>query len=246
MDGWAQAGGPHVFDETNESSKNGQSGTYLAPIWVEYRNLSHPAELQLGWTVDRIVKLNLLLRNSTHANPEVYTKYVPRGSPKVHLPINEGPVHAVLGETVNAHAGITADDKAHLLEQAILFYHEGLGKSTIDMGASSNPRRAMGGTLRPLATLYARMAEIHAFVDSNSRTRTMVLNAEVTRLGGHPLLLFSSGVMLGRADTWRWCSMMLDTPTRVDLLRLTVDADSRCDGSFSSCGLLSTQGGAST
>ena len=59
----------------------------------------------------------------------------------------------------------------------------------INLNKASTPRNALGATLRPLATLYALLAEIHAFRDGNSRTRVLLLQAELTRLGGHPVLL---------------------------------------------------------
>jgi hypothetical protein len=52
----------------------------------------------------------------------------------------------------------------------------------INLNKASTPRNALGATLRPLATLYALLAEIHAFRDGNSRTRVLLLQAELTRL----------------------------------------------------------------
>ena len=37
------------------------------------------------------------------------------------------------------------------------------------------------------------MAEIHPFLDANGRTRNIVLETELCRLGGHPLLLHDTG-----------------------------------------------------
>ena len=82
-------------------------------------------------------------------------------------------------------------EKEEFLDGAFKEYYavvESLSEG-IRLDAASKPRKALGATLRPLATIYALLAEIHAFRDGNSRTRVMFLQAELTRLGGHPVLL---------------------------------------------------------
>ena len=57
----------------------------------------------------------------------------------------------------------------------------------------SHPRAALGCLLPAAATLYATMAELHPFIDGNSRTRTMVLNTQLARAGAHPVVLYNNG-----------------------------------------------------
>jgi fido (protein-threonine AMPylation protein) len=83
--------------------------------------------------------------------------------------------------------------KHDLLTQALDRYHNAIGRAVVDQTKWAAPRRAVGAVLLPIAILYATMAEIHAFADGNSRTRNMVLQSELTRLGGHPLLLPDTG-----------------------------------------------------
>jgi len=196
VDGWAHGGGKHVFDGTAASKMNGQGGDFSGLLLTEYQKYSNVSELQERWTIDRVLQLNLGLRNAT-CNKRLclnqYSIYVPRGTPGNDLPIDAGPVHNILGDRINNQANLTVADKRSLLIDALNFYYKSLGAATIDQRAWATPRRAMGGTLLPLATLYATMAEIHAFQDANSRTRTFVLLSELTRLGGHPLLLPDTG-----------------------------------------------------
>merc|ERR1719313_1776941 len=56
-----------------------------------------------------------------------------------------------------------------------------------------HPRAALGCLLPAAATLYATLAELHPFVDGNSRTRLMVLQTQLARAGAHPLVLFNNG-----------------------------------------------------
>ena len=56
-----------------------------------------------------------------------------------------------------------------------------------------HPRAALGCLLPAAATLYATLAELHPFVDGNSRTRNMVLQTQLTRMGAHPLILYNNG-----------------------------------------------------
>lgn len=56
-----------------------------------------------------------------------------------------------------------------------------------------HPRAALGCLLPAAATLYAKMAELHPFIDGNSRTRTMMLNIQLARAGAHPVVLYNNG-----------------------------------------------------
>jgi hypothetical protein len=56
-----------------------------------------------------------------------------------------------------------------------------------------HPRAALGCLLPAAATLYAKLAELHPFVDGNSRTRNMVLQTQLARAGAHPVILYNNG-----------------------------------------------------
>jgi hypothetical protein len=66
---------------------------------------------------------------------------------------------------------------------------------TDSLADHSHPRAALGCLLPAAATLYATMAQLHPFIDGNSRTRTtcMVLNTQLTRAGAHPVVLYNNG-----------------------------------------------------
>jgi len=152
------------------------------------------------------VQLNLGLRHASCGDPgcsdeEAFTPFVPRGDKVLKFPDDGGPVHSVLGNQVNADQGLTASDKRQLVTDALANYTSSLGNATIPMDAWEHPRKAMGVTLRPLATLFAVLAEIHPFPDANSRTRNFALQAEVARLGGHPVLLVDFGWRVYRMES---------------------------------------------
>ena len=56
-----------------------------------------------------------------------------------------------------------------------------------------HPRAALGCLLPAAATLYGKMAELHPFIDGNSRTRIMMLNIQLARAGAHPVVLYNNG-----------------------------------------------------
>ena len=166
VDGWAHAGGQGVFEGTAMSLWAGQNGKFLAPIEEVYQRFSRKEELERGWTVDRIVQLNVGLRDTTCKRPPClgeFTDFLPRGATASNtsggLPIDGGPVHDLLGGTVGASFGTSLHDKQQhkrrLLGEALVNYSRTLAGATIDVAAWANPRRALGGALRPLATLYA-------------------------------------------------------------------------------------------
>lgn len=80
-----------------------------------------------------------------------------------------------------------------LIDEALAAYSASIDGAVAQWQSAANPRRAFGDLLHPLAVLFATEAEIHPFRDGNSRTRTFLIQVEITRLGGHPLLLADNG-----------------------------------------------------
>lgn len=199
MDGWAHPRGPNAFEATSASFNNGQAGHFQGPLRTQYEAFSNDDELNRRWTVRRVLQFNLHLREtacnvSLDACPEQWTAYVPRGSGMFYVEIGRGPLHEELGDRLpTAKSHLTVADKPTLVATALEDYYAALGSTTIDRRQWESPRRAMGSALRPLATLFATFAELHPFKDANSRTRTFILQSEMARLGGHPLLLSDTG-----------------------------------------------------
>ena len=194
VDGWAQPGGEHVFDGTSDSKQNGQAGNFSGLLQVQYEIESQPAQMNSDWTIERVISLNVGLRNTTCNTTlclEQFSTYVPRGGGL--LSVNKGPVHDVLGDSVNNRKHLTLADKRQLVNETLVAYYAAVGASTVNSSDWASPRRAMGAVLLPLARLYATMAEIHAFHDANSRTRAFLLDSELSRLGGHPTILYETG-----------------------------------------------------
>jgi hypothetical protein len=79
----------------------------------------------------------------------------------------QDPLHAFYGAVSSGDCGISADNP--------------------------HPRAALGCLLPAAATLYATLAELHPFVDGNSRTRLMVLQTQLARAGAHPVVLYNNG-----------------------------------------------------
>ena len=97
------------------------------------------------------------------------------------------------GMALASPPSVRIDEKAACLEYVVERYYSAIVGKRIDASAAG-PAEALGGILDPLITLFASMAELHAFVDGNSRTRMITADSELTRLGGHPFLLSDTGM----------------------------------------------------
>ena len=116
--------------------------------------------LQSEWNTSRVTALNVKLRNATCSDADCldqFTTYLPRGQ---YLPIDGGPLHSILGESINCWQNYTQQDKRGLLVMALDSYTTAIGDARIAPGVWAHPRAAMGATLRPLSTLFAFMAEV--------------------------------------------------------------------------------------
>jgi len=92
-----------------------------------------------------------------------------------------------------AHPPPTHVDKRTLLADALAEYYAELDSiPDDDVAALRRPPGVPSGFVA-LAKLFATMADLHPFVDANSRTRLVLLNTELTRLGGHPVMLAENG-----------------------------------------------------
>jgi len=211
VDGWAHTGGKDVYEGTRLTDEDGKSN-YIDRVQAQYERFKQPAEFLKGWTTERILQLNLGLRHASCGDARCsdgFIHFKPRGSLPL-IPNGKGPVHNVIGDKVNSNKHLSRADKRQMLTTALANYTSSVGNTTIAF-EWKHPRRAMGATLRPLATLFAVMAEIHPFPDANSRTRNFVLQAEVTRLGGHPLLIVDFG--------WRVYSLESQAEVELFILR---------------------------
>ena len=174
--------------------------------------LGNSTAISETWTPDRLLALNKQIRClEPHSDcPWDWTCHLPRHDEnrvrdfasgavthnrvfKAALAWTQPPTNAEtgcslqhLGKGDECRCGI---EKRAFLGEALNEYYTSIRPAGYILGPGNAPRRTLGKTLRPLATLYTLLAEIHPFSDGNSRTRVVLLNSELTRLGGHPVIL---------------------------------------------------------
>ena len=207
IDGWSHEEGPYHFDGTNGSKTNGEDGAFILHVSQVYNELRD--QLGVGWTASRMAYMNSVLRGNACGDasldvtpsvpagtecPEAYTDYLPRTEFEIKggaFATAQSAVPWIDTEQLNISISNGQTSKPKLVEDALSAYAAALGgKGVVD---STALRLALGHVLVPLATLFATLAELHPFRDANSRTRNFVLQSEMTRLGGHPMLLWDVG-----------------------------------------------------
>jgi hypothetical protein len=104
-----------------------------------------------------------------------------------------------------------------------------------------------------LAQLYASLADLHPFVEANSRSRLLVLQTELVRLGGHPLMLEELGWGQYYYSTERslqaflltgWCAWEYAQANGASPYPAGYDVDFHATGSC--CAMAAQDGGKST
>ena len=192
--------GKHVFDSTFESKANGQDGNLLLHLRAEYDRFAtaHAWENYANWNASSLAAANSRLRgmSSCQRNDcrDIYSQYfLPRerssnshkAVPCVPSRYPEGSLFEELGHAHDATFWTTAA-KTKALDQLLANYYADIDK------LKDSPSRRPRGFSR-LAALYVALADLHPFQDANSRSRLLVLQTELVRLGGHPVMLEELG-----------------------------------------------------
>jgi len=169
IDGRAHAGGPHVFDDSISSHPGRTSGkkTFEKQDRM-YDEFSKKEAWESRWTVDKLAALNVFYRDIDCRGPctEMF-------------------------DQANSKLNLNASAKKSRLTQILEEYHsaiDAIQAPMSDRGGGTHIQHA----LPYIAVLYHKLALLHPFGDGNSRTRTMVLQTELVRQGGHPAVLWDN------------------------------------------------------
>lgn len=170
IDGRAHSGGPHVFDDAHSSFPGRKSGKKTLEAQDRmYHKFSKKEAWESRWTVEKLAWVNAF-----------YQRKRCRGS---------------CSRTVIDHHGsklhVGADEKKSRLTQILKEYYDAIDAIPApmsDRGGGTHIQHA----LPYIAVLYHKLALLHPFSNGNSRTRTMVLQTELVRQGGHPVVLWDN------------------------------------------------------
>ena len=204
VDGWAHKCGASAFDHAPTikwAGGDGELSGHLNSLYSKYSDPDVMYAVRLNSSTVEFMNLELQgVSASSYVTNQLYTDFQPReDEPPEDMMGFKGAVSVLNKKDMYAHMKENNEysDLSKLLVQDPLdeFYHainkKGCGVS--HDGDNPHPRAALGCLLPAAATLYATLAELHPFIDGNSRTRNMVLQTQLTRAGAHPLVLYNNG-----------------------------------------------------
>jgi len=169
IDGRAHAGGKHVFDHTENPGRFPfPSGPKTFELQDRmYAEFSKEEAWGSRWTVDKLAKQNSFFREAmvVPCQPDDCFDHL-------------------FQKTV-----LSATKKREMLGRILAEYYEAIDAIQAPMSDSDHIRQA----LPLIAKLNHDLANLHTFQDANSRVRTLVLQTELVRQGGHPLVLGQLG-----------------------------------------------------
>jgi len=170
VDGRAHAGGPHAFDHAKSSLPGRTSGdkTFEKQDHM-YDEFSREEAWESRWTADRLAALNAFYRDKDCLQP----------------------LCADMFDSLHSKSNLNDTEKKSRLSYILAEYYnavDAIQAPMSDSGGGTHIRHA----LPYIAVLYHKLALLHPFGDGNSRTRTMVLQTELVRQGGHPAVLWDN------------------------------------------------------
>jgi len=174
VDGRAHAGGPHVFDKAAQSSHpNRAVGDKSFQNQVLARDaFSVEQAWESRWSVEKLATLNARLRDTQCDQPSCTDMF----------------------DNYRSSMNIDASAKTAWLTRILAEYYGAIDAIPVaapvfgDTGGSAR----ISQVLLNIAVLFHKLALLHPFADGNSRTRLMVLQTELIRHGGHPIVLWDN------------------------------------------------------
>jgi len=204
IDGWAHKCGASAFDNAATIKWSGGDGglsSHLKSLYTKFSDSDVMYKVRLNHS--SVESMNLELQGvsaTSYVSSQLYTDWQPRrDEPPGDMMGYKGAVEVLDKKEMYAHMAEKQDwsDVSKLLVQDPLDeFHKAISKEDCGISHSddnSHPRAALGCLLPAAATLYATMAELHPFIDGNSRTRIMMLNIQLARAGAHPVVLYNNG-----------------------------------------------------
>ena len=202
IDGWAHKCGAVAFDHAASIKWSGGDGDLSGHLKSLYNKFSDKDVLyKIRLNHSSVESMNLELQGvsaNSYVSNQLYTDWQPRkDEPPGDMMGYKGAVKVLDKKEMFAHMKSIQDwsDLPKLLVQDPLDeFYTAINKDGCSVSIDNpHPRAALGCLLPAAATLYATLAELHPFIDGNSRTRTMVLQTQLTRAGAHPVVLYNNG-----------------------------------------------------
>lgn len=161
VDGQFHKDGPHALDHSKFNMKEGMDGEFYKNSKEEYLKFSVPSQWDLPLTAARIAQINA-----------------------VH---EGGRVSCSNASCFEAYRPESISESPRAIDNILADYYN----STMLLQGLERSSRLQKG-LPHLTKLFAKFASAQPqhFHDANSRTRLMVLQIEMVRLGGHPVVLW--------------------------------------------------------
>jgi len=195
IDGKAHAYGPHVWDapftDYESWSEGVQSGTgTFEYIQKEVDRFNVASAWDEPWTPASLAALNARFQElscTTADCLDMYYGWLPRDQ---HTWKVDNINHTMSPFTCNECPGqCTKQRKEKALGRILRQYHDSVS-SLKRAGSDNGGSQHLIESLPHLALLYAKLADLHPFNDGNSRVRMLLLQTELVRLGGHPLVMW--------------------------------------------------------
>ena len=211
-DGKVHYEGSSTFDFSGDSThlQDGNASGHLHDVFTHFH--SPDAWFGLRWTARKLADFNAQLRGVNtcrhlHHCPELFFAHYLARVPfteLTHHERHETPHHASclpptsptfdsLNKTM-ATVGMN-DSKAADLDKLFDSYYADLDSGNVGLLDPSLGRMPAGmpEAFPRLSLLYSSLMDLHPFREANSRSRLLVLQTELVRLGGHMLMLEELG-----------------------------------------------------
>jgi len=174
---------------------------YSAHITEEFKRWSDPSVWwNLHWTADEAAKLNARQRGDndpyrylTHFGPEGGAR--PGGCGDDQSPRFRALAQDCGDPSLPNTTFLPFQSKFPLVDQIFKDYYDEIQRRMLQFHQTgpSDATQFLAWALRPLARMFARLALLHPYPNANSRLRYFILQTELIRLGGHPVMMDQIG-----------------------------------------------------
>jgi len=184
LDGKDHHNGEFAFD--NQVDKGQNVGSWSENIRREYLDWSHEDAWTTRWNATGLAFLNSRYREKSCNESDCFDIFQCQDGecykPRTHAGCYES-------QTIDTSKRMptNSEEMRSAVIRALADYYEAIDgfRETVQDGSSA---RLLHG-LPHLAELHTLLAELHPFRDANSRVRTLVMQTELVRLGGHPIVM---------------------------------------------------------
>lgn len=188
VDGFAHKDGPHAFDNFTDGERaQNHIGLFYSNSMNEYARWSSQLAWGHRWNATSLAHVNArhneVVCKSADCH-DMFSCYFPRQMSNVSEVSEEFALPTPVPFNVSGR------DVPPLLNSLLSDYYTAVEAAEL---ASTNATEMLRRAIPHLAKLHMLLAELHPFGDGNSRTRTLVLQTELVRLGGHPVVMANNG-----------------------------------------------------